>query len=257
MGRAVISAATVLAVPVPATPDGPVGNAAGIAFECLRDSHWQAHDLLRLQRLPSCDGEPDWVRAAFARTPFAVVRRAVAAAGFIAVGMRGSGRAQRYGTWAAAADIEAAIRPEDLAAGVPADHARRTLPAFALLAALHRDAQSLHAFSWGPTGSVGFELATGTLAVTATSDLDLLIRSPEKLSRENAVLMLSELTRYAQRAGIRIDAQLETPSGGIALAEWATDKARVMARHAQGPQLLADPWAASAVQASFHAPVQA
>jgi len=254
-------AAAVLAGSVSVASDGPVNTAAGIASGCRESSHREAHDLLRLVRLPSFDGEPDWVRAAFARAPFAVVRRAVAAPGFIAVGVRGSGRAQRYGTWADTADIEAAIRPEELTAGTPVDLTRCALPAFALLAALRRDARSLCAFSWGPTGSVGFELATGTPTVTMTSDLDLLIRSPQKLSRENAVQMLSELTAHAQRAGIRVDAQLETPAGGIALAEWAAGKTRVMARHAQGPQLLADPWASSAAQASlqaaFEAPAQA
>jgi phosphoribosyl-dephospho-CoA transferase len=206
------------------------------------------HDLLRLRRLPSYDGEPDWVRAAFARSPFAVVRRAVAAQGLVAVGMRGNGRAQRYGTWAEAGDIEAAIAPEDLAESLPHD-GRHALPAFVMLASVRREAQSLHAFSWGPTGSAGFELATGTPTVTVTSDLDLLIRAPEKLSRDHAAQLLIELESLAKRAGIRVDVQVETPSGGIALAEWVTGKARVMVRHAQGPQLVSDPWAVSPAQA--------
>jgi phosphoribosyl-dephospho-CoA transferase len=241
------------AEPVSATSDGPVGT--GVQHPGGGD--WQAHDLLRLRRLPSFDGEPDWVRAAFARSPFAVVRRALAAPGLVAVGMRGSGRAERYGTWAKAADIEATIRPEELAAGAPADATRRALPAFALLAALCRDMQLLCEFSWGPTGSAGFELATGTPTVTATSDLDLLIRAPEKLSREAATQMSNELETHAQRAGIRIDVQLETPAGGIALAEWAAGKTRVMARHVQGPRLLADPWDLTAAQTPVQAPGQA
>lgn len=249
--------AAAFAVPVSATSDGLVDTEVGVDSECLGNRNWRAHDLLRLRRLPSCDGEPDWVRAAFARAPFIVVRRALAEPGLIAVGMRGSSRAQRYGTWANAADIEATIRPEELAAGVPADATRRALPAFALLAALHQDAQSLCAFSWGPTGSAGFELATGTATVTAASDLDLLIRMPKKLCRETAAQMLTELETHARRAGIRIDAQLETPAGGVALAEWAAGKARVMARHAHGPLLLEDPWALSTAQAPFQILTQA
>ena len=85
--------------------------------------------------------------------------------------------------------------------------------------------------------------------VTATSDLDLLIRTPRTLSRERATQMLTELELHAQHAGIRVDVQLETPAGGIALAEWAAGKPRVMARHAQGPQLIADPWAAPSTRA--------
>ena len=215
----------------------------------LSDALGQPHDLLRLRRLPSYDGEPDWVRAAFARAPFAVVRRALAAPGLIAVGVRGNGRAQRYGTWAKAGDIEAVIAPEDLvAASFQLDIERRALPAFVMLASVRDQAESLHAFSWGPTGSAGFELATGTPTVTATSDLDLLIRAAQRLSRERSAQLLIELESFAQRAGIRVDVQLETPSGGIALAEWAAGKARVMARHAQGPQLVSDPWAVATEQ---------
>ena len=216
----------------------------------LSDARWQPHDLLRLRRLPSYDGEPDWVRAAFARAPFAVVRRASAAPGFVAVGMRGNGRAQRYGTWAEAGDIEAVIAPEDLlAASFQLHIERRALTAFVMLAGVRDEAKSLRTFSWGPTGSAGFELATGTPTVTATSDLDLLIRVAQKLSRERSAQLLIELESFAQRAGIRVDVQLETPSGGIALAEWGAGRARVMARHAQGPRLVSDPWAVLPPQA--------
>jgi phosphoribosyl-dephospho-CoA transferase len=43
--------------------------------------------------------------------------------------------------------------------------------------------------------------------------------------------------------GVRIDAQLETPGGGVALNEWAEGKPRVMVRSASGPSLIHDPWA--------------
>jgi len=222
------------------------------ALQC--DARWRPHDLLRLRRLPAFDGEPEWVRAAFAGAPFAVVRRAQAAPGFIAIGVRGNGRAQRYGTWVESGDIEAAIAPEDLAVSLPADAERCALPAFALYAALRREARYLDALSWGPTGSAGFELVSGIPTVTVTSDLDLLVRTPRTLSRERAKQMLNELELHAQRAGIRVDVQLETPAGGIALAEWAAGKPRVMARDAQGPRLIADPWGADAIQAAHVAP---
>jgi len=212
--------------------------------ERLCDPRWRAHDLLRLRRLPRLDGEPDWVREAFARAPFVVVRRAMAAPGFVAVGVRGEHRAQRYGTWAETGDIEEAIAPEDFAASMPAA-GRCLLPAFATLAVLRHETACLRALSWGPTGSAGFELATHVPTVTVTSDLDLLIRSPRKLRRETAAQMLAELQTRALHAGIRVDVQLETPAGGIGLAEWAGGKARVMARHAEGPRLVADPWAAA------------
>jgi phosphoribosyl-dephospho-CoA transferase len=229
-------------MPLCAAPPFAAGAASAVDRALHGESQWQPHDLLRLRRLPAFDGEPEWVRAAFANAPFAVVRRAPAAPGFIAIGVRGTERAQRYGTWAETADVKAAIAPEDLAISMPLDAERRALPAFALYAALREHARSLDAFAWGPTGSAGFELVSGLPTVSTTSDLDLLIRTPQTLSRERAVQMLHELATHAQQAGIRIDVQLETPAGGVALVEWAAEKARVMARHAQGPRLVADPW---------------
>ncbi|PQV47935.1 malonate decarboxylase holo-ACP synthase [Paraburkholderia sp. BL21I4N1] len=207
------------------------------------DRRWQPHDLLRLHHLEMPDDEPQWVREAFARAPVAVVRRALAADGFVAIGVRGVERAQRYGTWARVADIATAVPPEALAQSIPLA-ARGDLPAFIAFTELRNDmAGPLHDFIWGPAGSAGFELATQVPTVNASSDLDLLIRTPESLTRERALALLNQLQTHAKTAGIRVDAQLDTPAGGVALAEWATDKPRVMARRASGPQRIADPWA--------------
>ena len=93
-----------------------------------------------------------------------------------------------------------------------------------------------------------------TLRPTAThaSDLDLLIRTFEPLSREHAAALRARLVRIEQSIGLRIDAQLETPSGGVALSEWADGKSRVLARSSRGPSLVTDPWAR--VTASDEAP---
>lgn len=217
----------------------------GQALSC--DARWRPHDLLRLRRLPAFDDEPAWVREAFERAPYAVVRRALAAEDFVAIGVRGVERAQRYGTWAQAADIVTAVPPETLVQTAPLA-GRDALPPFAALRALKSDtAGPLVAFVWGPTGSAGFELATRVPTVTESSDLDLLIRTPEPLARDFARALLDQLQALASRAGIRVDAQLETPAGGVALAEWAAGKSRVLARDARAPQLLADPWATARI----------
>ncbi|MFM0037959.1 malonate decarboxylase holo-ACP synthase [Paraburkholderia strydomiana] len=211
------------------------------ALSC--DTRWRPHDLLGLQQLRVFDDEPAWVREAFERAPYAVVRRAPVAEGFVAVGVRGVERAQRYGTWVRAADVVTVVSPESLGQTEP-PMGRDTLPPFAALAFLLSDTGSpLAGFVWGPTGSAGFELASRVPTVSESSDLDLLIRSPEPLARDGAHALLDQLQALAKRIGIRVDAQLETPAGGVALAEWAAGKARVMARHASGPQLIADPWA--------------
>lgn len=207
-------------------------------------ARWQPHDVLRLHRLPVHDGEPAWVREAFQRAPFAVVRRAQSAPGFVAVGIRGANRAQRYGTWVEDADVEFAVPPEALVAQEPAS-GRERLPAFSVLAELRRAPCLPGRYVWGPAGSVGFELATGVPTATGSSDLDLLVRAPERLDRAAAVHLLAELLALAQHAGVRVDVQLETPAGGVALAELAGGKSHVMARANTGASLVTDPWAAA------------
>jgi phosphoribosyl-dephospho-CoA transferase len=210
------------------------------------DARWRPHDLLRLRRLDSLDDEPAWVRDAFERAPYAVVRRALAAEGFVAIGVRGAERAQRYGTWVHADDIVGVVSPESLSQMRP-DAERDVLPAFLALMSLQRDQSGpLSGFVWGPTGGTGFELATHSPTVNEASDLDLLIRVPEPPALNVASALLEQLQTLSARIGVRIDAQLETPAGGVALAEWAAGKAHVLARHASGPRLIADPWVAVA-----------
>jgi len=213
-----------------------VANASG-----PRDSRWRAHDLLRIARLPLDGNAPDWVRDAFARAPFAVVRRAQSASGFIAVGVRGATRAQRFGTWVAVDDIDAALSPEDLVANEPRD-GRHALPAFLALALLRDSRSVLHDFAWGPTGSAGFELATRLAVVNESSDLDLLIRIPYRLDAATARALADLLMAASTHAQTRVDAQLETPAGGVALAELAAGKPRVLVRATDGARLIADPW---------------
>ncbi|CAD6551284.1 Phosphoribosyl-dephospho-CoA transferase [Paraburkholderia hiiakae] len=210
----------------------------------LDDARWRAHDLLRVARLAPGDNEPDWVRGALARTPWVVVRRTRAAAGFVAVGVRGSVRSERFGTWLRNEDIESSSSPEDLL-GVDPLRARRALPAFIALATLRTTASPLRHYVWGPTGSAGFELATCVPALTASSDLDILIRLPQRISRAAIDSLAQALAQAASRAGTRVDAQLETPAGGVALAELAAHKPRVLARASRGAQLVVDPWQAA------------
>lgn len=205
------------------------------------DARWRAHDLLRIVRLAPADDEPEWVGAALARAPWAVVRRARTAAGFVAVGVRGSGRAQRFGAWINAQDVESFVAPEALSCTAPMNE-RAALPAFVALAALRDTPSVLHEFAWGPTGSAGFELATRAPTLTDASDLDLLIRVPQRCRPDVIGALVLALGRAAQRADTRVDAQLETPAGGVALAELAAGKPHVLARSDDGPRLVADPW---------------
>ena len=202
---------------------------------------YEAHDLLRLSALPSAPDHPPWLAAAFADAPFAVVRRALAPPGFVAVGFRGPSRSDRYAALIARDSVLSVTPPEALIRRCPSP-GRAALKAFA---ALRRIAEQggLESLVWGPTGSVGFELATAHPAVTETSDLDLSIRAPLPLIRAHAHALRERLSDVGREFGLRIDAQLETPAGGIALNEWIEGKPRVLARSASGPSLVDDPWA--------------
>jgi phosphoribosyl-dephospho-CoA transferase len=188
------------------------------------------HDLLHLSttRLPS--EAPAWASTALNVTPWVVVRRAAAPLNRIAVGVRGKSRSERYATSLDPADVCEVVGPEDLAHSLP--RAGRELPAMCALHTVRRllDGTGL---PWGPTGSVGFELATGIPTATAESDLDLLVRAlPGSLAR------LAALQREFRSLTVRVDCQVETLSGAVALAELASGQPEVMLRTATGPRLV-------------------
>ena len=241
------------------------------------------HDLLWLKCIPQWHDAPEWVGIALARLPVVVVRRAGAPKGLVSVGVRGESRSQRYGALISIAEIERCAGPEMLLDDVlpdrmsglplsvselscaqgsaqttagfirpPRDVSRAGLPAFMVLQGL---APVLRRFRlvWGPTGSVGFELATGLPVVQAGSDLDVLIRLPEWIGRDTGQSLLRTLSTQAAQAGVRIDAQLETPGGAVSLAEYAGSTRRVLLRGSGEPIFVDDPWAWGATsQSSTH-----
>ena len=114
----------------------------------------------------------------------------------------------------------------------------RDLPVFSPLAFIEPLLDDL-GLPWGPTGAAGYELASGWPALHAGSDLDLLIRCATPLSRDQARALLAALQAQAL---CRLDILLETPLGGVALADWAGSAPRVLLKTATGPRLVRDPW---------------
>jgi phosphoribosyl-dephospho-CoA transferase len=196
------------------------------------------HDLVRLAPgAPGFADAPVWVAEALRRAPFVVMRRAPRQGDAVAVGVRGTTRGERFGTWLDPRHIESVLTPEKLSAHQPAP-SRKHLPVFALLRAV----APLITNDWGPAGSAGFELASGMPTVTAQSDLDIVIRAPVAIPRDKASALFDALSEAAQSFGTRIDIQMETPEAAFSLAEFARASLRVMLRHIDGPRLAADPW---------------
>lgn len=173
---------------------------------------------------------PAWAASALADGQPVVVRRANVAAGQVAVGVRGISRDQRYGTCMPLAAISRQVSPQDLTQCV----GQRDWPA---LQALYRLRPQLDACGlvWGVSGSAGFELASGFAALHQGSDLDLILRTPQPLSRHAARQLLSVLEPA-------VDVQLQTPAGAVALREWSGSSHKVLLKAADGARLVSDPW---------------
>ena len=192
------------------------------------------HDLLRLSNASLLAPEaPPWVTCALGATPWIVVRRGPAPMGRIAVGVRGTSRSERYATAVDPDDVCEVVGPEDLAHVLP--RAGRELAAMCTLQSV-RGALDDTRLPWGPTGSIGFELATGISTATTESDLDLLVRLPR--GSQGGLVLLAALHREFRSLAVRVDCQVETPSGAVALAELAGGQSDVMLRTAAGPRLV-------------------
>jgi phosphoribosyl-dephospho-CoA transferase len=211
----------------------------------------QTHSLLRIEEARAVCGEtavPEWVAEQLTRAPWVVVRRAHRRGGLVPVGVRGDTRAQRFAGWLQPGSVRACATPQQLAARRDwcGRAPREGLAALAVLA----DVESIMTRAnltarWGPAGSVAFELATGCAAVTPASDVDLVVQLDTPLPAEAAGALLGQLTQLAARA----DVLLETPAGGVALAEYARAHPPYLVRTADGPRLLDDPWAQAAAAA--------
>ncbi len=203
------------------------------------------HDLLRLAPTATILGQPGnedapaWVRRELARTPWVVVRRGAAKPGRIPVGVRGSTRSERWATTVSDAEVTSVTAPEDLRPGGHRPGDRGDVPPdVAAIRALLAVAASLERWAWGPTGSVGFSLATRHAVVGDNSDLDLLIRIP----RRPAPHSLDHLATVFGRQEARVDCLVETPNGIVHLDKLRGDGSPVVVRTSGGAELCADPW---------------
>jgi phosphoribosyl-dephospho-CoA transferase len=198
-------------------------------------SHTQVHDLLQINR-PSLmrTGEPSWVRQTLLECPWVVVRRAQAAPGLIAVGVRGNARSERWATFCEQSLASKIVRPEELRTS---NDARRT-PAQRALQQM-KDRWADLTLPWGPGGSVAFELASGRTVTTEASDLDLVIRAKRPIAYEEARSLLDRTLGLEAK----VDARVETPMCGFALEEYVlANSAKILLRYAEEERLGEDPW---------------
>ncbi|WP_409315766.1 malonate decarboxylase holo-ACP synthase [Pseudomonas sp. KCJK9016] len=193
-----------------------------------------AHDLLwgmTPAHLPA--DAPLWAIDSLAAGQPVVVRRAVSAEGRVAVGVRGVLREQRLAAFMASDSIACQVSPEALCHV----ESERDLPVMQALRQL-RPVLDDCGWIWGVSGSAGFELASGFAAMHVNSDLDLILRTPQLITRNQA----RQLVAVFDQAICRVDMQLQTPFGAVALREWAGNASRVLLKNDCEARLVSDPW---------------
>jgi phosphoribosyl-dephospho-CoA transferase len=198
-------------------------------------SNPQVHDLLQINQ-PSlmCTGEQSWVRQTLLECPWVVVRRAQAAPGLIAVGVRGNARSERWAALCEQSRISKIVRPEEL---LSSNEVRRT-PARRALQQM-KDRWADLTLPWGPGGSVAFELATGRTVTTEASDLDLVIRATQPIAHEQARFLLDRTLGL----DVKVDVRVETPVCGFSLEEYVlASSAKILLRYPIDVRLGEDPW---------------
>ncbi len=200
----------------------------------------ETHDLLRLSSLEleqASAVKPEWVDAALKASPWVVVRRASTNGNLVPVGVRGKERAHRWAGFVNPEQIAQIVSPNQLR-GSLAENSRRGLRAFDSLRFLEMKV-ALKALDWGPGGSTGFELVSGSPTVTETSDLDIVIRAPEPFDRAFARSICIQL----EGAPARVDVLVETSCCGFSLNEYAHSRLdKVLVRTCTGRILAGDPW---------------
>lgn len=198
------------------------------------------HDLILLgseSAVISTQGDPACPYLNPNQRPWVVVRRGRISDGLIPVGVRGSHRHERWAGFTRLSEVLETWRPDELRL-LLAEDSRRELQAFRALSYLESRLGGLD-LSWGPGGSLGYELASGIPAVRADSDLDLLLFAPRKLEITEA----QDLWRMISSAPGKVDALVETPFCGFSLEEFVTTSPRkILLRTIDGRTLGSDPW---------------
>ncbi|GEO47318.1 malonate decarboxylase holo-ACP synthase [Companilactobacillus kimchii] len=197
------------------------------------------HDLLKIDSISALSDElPSWADSIFPNSLTVVVRRSPLKAGLIPVGVRGIKREHRFATYVDLKDVLEVTTPYELVEKKVWERIipeRQILPA---IKALPKVDKVLHDYHWGISGSVGFELATGTRAAKMTSDLDLVWLPEQEISKCAAGELLKELNQF----GVHADLQVIQANNGFSLEEYANSTSTIMMKTLEDPILVKDPW---------------
>ncbi|MCV3763940.1 malonate decarboxylase holo-ACP synthase [Companilactobacillus farciminis] len=200
----------------------------------------EPHDLLKISSINDLitDGLPKWAQDIFPDSLTVVVRRSEIVDAKIPVGIRGIKREQRFAAFVLDSNVKEVITPYQLVSEESwknISDERKMLPAVKALPAV---AKILQEYKWGISGSVGFELATGTNSAKMTSDLDLVWKPNSPIIRKDAKSLLKKLNQF----GVHADLQVIQGNNGFSLEEYSQSKSTIMMKTLSDPILVKDPW---------------
>lgn len=186
------------------------------------------HDIVYLdssEAIQSHETIPDWVFSEDTAKNIAVVRRMKTMEHVVPIGLRGKNRTERFGAFALKDNIFKVITPKEAACGVAPPSHEQTINQ---LRSIFKDT------CWGIGGSVGFTMATGIQACTASSDVDVVLY----LERFEALRPLQLLYEEIQRLTHQIDVQIEISALGSCLLNELVTSSNVLVRTGTGVFLM-------------------
>ena len=173
---------------------------------------------------------PTWATEFVEKVPYVVVKRGEEKTGMVPIGIRGTTRQQRFGCYMRQDNILQIYKPYEL---IECESNCSIWNEVAQLLAIIFETYS-DRIAYGPTGSVGFELASGYEATTNSSDLDLFIQPIQPLEIEVSKKILEQLLEI----NAKMDVTLETPIGYVALEEYCNGQAPYLVKTNKGELLV-------------------
>lgn len=171
----------------------------------------KVHDIIKftnIDKLKRYSSIPEWVYTTPSAFNFGVVRRMPISNKLIPIGLRGEGRAQRFGTYIHEDHIIEVIKPNSLVNRIDEFNDRFYYPT---LKSIRDEFKKLN-LTWGPTGSIGFEIATNINVTSLKSDIDLSIYM-EAIDDE----LFMKVGEFLKSLDRKIDVQVEVPILGAFL----------------------------------------
>ena len=209
-------------------------------FHC--EAHFvRTHDLLEIdakQLISSQASPPHWVEEDLPKSPFVVVRRGLITGQDIPIGVRGTERNQRWAAFCHPKLVKGILTPSQLLSRTIPTLRADAIPALRALNLL-KDRWKDLVLPWGPGGSVGFELASGSHVAKPESDLDIVIYADRSMTAAEA----KSLWDRAMNLSAVVDIRVETPVCDFSLREFASQSpAAILLRAPGGSVLGSDPW---------------